>query len=570
MALPNSIVKELLLKQKKIDLGELNRLTTKAKRSQNPLAEVVVSEGVLTSDELSEIIASELGVSSIDLSKIKIQKEALDTIRKQTALERETIPFKKEGKRLHIAMTNPIDLEAIDFIAKRTGLDIVPYYTQPSSFEQGILFYKKDIQQVLKEMIKEQATKSVKGKVETIEEAAKKLPVIKLFDSIIEYAVVEKASDVHIEPLESEVLVRYRIDGILHDKVSLPSEILPVLVARVKIMSNLKIDEHRLPQDGRIKIKINKQDLSLRISIIPTFFGEKIVARVLEESGMNFTLENLGFVGRNLKCVEAAITRPHGMILATGPTGSGKTTTLYTILTKLNTPEVNINTIEDPIEYAMPRVNQMQVNNQIDLKFSTGLRSLLRQDPDIIMVGEIRDEETANISINAALTGHLVLSTIHTNDAAGAVPRLADMGVEEFLIASSVNLIIAQRLVRKICDNCKTENQLSPEQHEALMRELVKIGLSEEQINQLVGDGKYFKGAGCEKCGKTGMKGRIGIFEVLEVTNEIINLIAGKATAAQIQQKAIEQGMELMIVDGLKKVKEGITTISEILRVTRE
>jgi type II secretory ATPase GspE/PulE/Tfp pilus assembly ATPase PilB-like protein len=256
--------------------------------------------------------------------------------------------------------------------------------------------------------------------------------------------------------------------------------------------------------------------------------------------------------------------------LATGPTGSGKTTTLYTILNRLNTSEVNINTVEDPIEYAMPRVNQMQVNAQIGLNFADGLRALLRQDPDIIMVGEIRDQETANIAINAALTGHLVLSTIHTNDAAGSIPRLADMGVEEFLIASSVNLIIAQRLVRKICSNCKTEDQLSPEQTDALSRELSKAGLTEEQLQQYIGDGKFFKGAGCDKCGKKGLKGRVGIFEILEVTPEIIDLIASKSTAATIQEKAQEQGMELMIMDGIKKAKEGQTTISEVLRVSRE
>jgi type IV pilus assembly protein PilB len=570
LALPASIVKEVLLKSKKIGVSEINSIITKATRANAPLCEMVVTEGLISSDEMANLIAQELGVTAVDLSKVKITKEAIEALSKQVALEREAIPFKKEKNRIHVAMTNPMDLEAIDFIAKRTGIEVVPYYTQPSSFEQGILSYKEDIQQVLQKMIKTQASKSVKGKVEKIEEAAQKLPVIKLFDSIVEFAVVEKASDIHLEPLEREILVRYRIDGILHDKVSLPSEILPILVARVKIMSNLKIDEHRLPQDGRIKLKINKQDISLRISIIPTFFGEKVVARILEETGRGLTLPKLGFSGQNLEKIERTMTRPHGMILASGPTGSGKTTTLYTILSKLNTPEVNINTVEDPIEYAISRVNQMQVNSQIELTFAVGLRALLRQDPDIIMVGEIRDEETANIAINSALTGHLVLSTIHTNDAAGSIPRLADMGVEEFLIASSVNLVMAQRLVRKICDNCKVEEQLSSEQTDALTRELAKCEVSEEQMNQLLGDGKFYKGKGCDKCGKTGLKGRIGIFEVLEVTPEIINLIASKATAAKIQEQAIKQGMDLMIIDGLKKAKEGITTISEVLRVTRE
>lgn len=570
MALPNSIVKEILLKRKVTDISHVNDLATQASRIDTSLADLVVTEGIVSAADLSKLIANELGVSSVDLTKIKISRDALNVLTKEIALERETIPFKKEGGRLHVAMTNPMDLESIDFVAKRTSLDVLPYFTLPLSFEQGILQYKKDIKQTLQDMIKKQASKSVKGKVEKIEEAAQKLPVIKLFDSIVEFAVIEKASDIHVEPLENELLVRYRIDGILHDKVSLPLNIHPILVARVKILSNLKIDEHRLPQDGRIKVEINKKDISLRISVLPTFFGEKVVARILEESARGLTLDKLGFSGVNLEKVDRAITRPHGMILATGPTGSGKTTTLYTILTKLNTPEVNINTVEDPIEYAIPRVNQMQVNPQIELTFARGLRALLRQDPDIIMVGEIRDAETANIAINAALTGHLVLSTIHTNDAAGAVPRLADMGVEEFLIASSVNLVIAQRLVRKICESCRVEERLSPQLSDAITRELVKSELTEEQIDQLIGDGKFFKGRGCTKCGKRGMKGRIGIFEVLEVTTEIINLIAEKATAAAIEDEALKQGMEVMIVDGIKKAKEGITTISEILRVTRD
>jgi type IV pilus assembly protein PilB len=512
VALPNSIIKEILIKNNKVIPTQIDPLLTKSSRAGVSLAETVISEGLVKNEELADYIAKELGVSTVDLSKIKIEKTALETLTKDIALERETIPFKKESNRLHVAMTNPMDLEAIEFISKRTGLEVIPYYTQPSSFEQGILFYKKDIQQVLQDMIKKHASKSVKKKVEKIEEAASKLPVINLVDSVIEFAVVEKASDIHIEPLENEILVRYRIDGILVDKITLPIALHPVLVARIKIMSNLKIDEHRLPQDGRIKLKVNKQNVSLRMSIIPTFFGEKIVARVLEESGKGFTLTQLGFAGTNLAKIERAMTRPHGMILATGPTGCGKTTTLYTILNRLNIPEVNINTVEDPIEYAMPRVNQMQVNPFIELTFAVGLRALLRQDPDIIMVGEIRDEETANIAVNAALTGHLVLSTIHTNDASGAIPRLADMGVEEFLIASSVNLIMAQRLVRKVCDNCKVQEQLSIEQNDALTRELVKIGLTEEQVHQFVGDGKFFKGTGCEKCGKSGMKGRVGIY----------------------------------------------------------
>ena len=570
MALPVNTFKNILLNNAQINPNLVDSIVTKSQRTGIPIEEIITNDAVLTPEKLNELISQELQVPSVDLTRIQIQKDILETIPKKIALEREVIPFKKENNTLHVAMTNPKDLESMDFIAKKSGLEIIPYYTSQSSFEQGLLYYKKDIQQVLSEMIKDHADKSVKSKVEKIEEAAQTLPVIKLFDSIIEFAVVEKASDIHIEPLEKEIIVRYRIDGILHDKVTLPYEILPVLIARVKIISNLKIDEHRLPQDGRIKVLFNNQPISLRISIIPTFFGEKIVARVLEESGKTLTLENLGFMDRNLDVLKKAMNRPHGMILATGPTGSGKTTTLYTILSKLNTPEVNINTIEDPIEYAMPRVNQMQVSPAIDLTFAAGLRALLRQDPNIIMVGEIRDKETANIAINAALTGHLVLSTIHTNDASGAIPRLADMGVEEFLIASSVNLIIAQRLVRKVCENCKTEDQLSKEMIEAITRELEKAFIPKDEIDKIIEDGKFYKGTGCDKCGKSGMKGRVGIYEVLEVSPEIVNLIAKKATSAQIQDMAQKEGMKLILVDGIEKAKKGITTVNEVLRVSIE
>ncbi len=570
MALPNSLVKEILFKYKKIDPTVLEKITNKAKRQSTPLIEVIVDEGVLLLEELYKLVSKEMDVPYVDLNKVKVSKKALNQISKEISLEREAVPFAEDEKGLHVAMTNPLDLEAVDFISKRTGKEIIPYYTQPSSFKQAILLYKKDIQKALKEMIKKHAGKSVKGKGEKVEEAAQKLPVIKLVDAIVEYAVVEKASDIHIEPLEKEIIVRYRIDGILQDKVSLPVDILPILVARIKIMSDLKIDEHRLPQDGRINVEINKQKISLRISILPTFFGEKVVARVLEETGKGLTLEKLGFTESNLKRVKESINMPHGMILATGPTGSGKTTTLYTILSKLNTPEVNITTVEDPIEYAIPRINQMQVRPKIGLSFANGLRAILRQDPDVIMVGEIRDEETANMAINSALTGHLVLSTIHTNDAAGAIPRLADMGVEEFLIASSVNLIIAQRLVRKICESCRQEEKLSPELSDALVRELQSLGVEEEGVQQIIGDGTFYMGAGCDKCGNSGMKGRVGIFEVLSVSTKIINLISNKATAAEIQKQAVSEGMELMIFDGLRKAKEGITTIKEIMRVTRE
>ena len=571
MALPDKIVEELILLSKEVPLNELSAISAKAKRNNASLIDLILEENKLSRKKLNALIRDKFDVEVVKFPDTKVDKDAVTLISKDLALEREVLPFKKTKGGLHIAMTNPIDLETIEFLEKRTGLKVVPYYTNPSSFRKGILSYKKDIKEVLKEMIKKRADESSKkGKSGKVEKAAKELPVIELFDSIAEYAVVEKASDFHIEPLENEIVVRYRIDGILRDVVSLPKRILSVLVARVKIMSNLKIDEHRLPQDGRIKITINKQDISLRISILPTYFGEKVVARVLEESAEGFTLQKLGFTGVNLERVSQAITRPNGMILSTGPTGSGKTTTLYTILSQLNTPEVNINTIEDPIEYAVSRVNQTQVHPKIGLTFAMGLRALLRQDPDIIMVGEIRDEETASIAVNAALTGHLVLSTVHTNSASGAIPRLIDMGIEEFLLASSIKLVIAQRLVRRICKNCKKAVELTQEQAESITRELKKAGLSDVEISQLVGDRIYYEGKGCNVCKGSGYKGRTGIYEVLEVDDKIVDLISSKAPADEIQDEAQERGMELMVVDGFKKAKDGNTTISEVLRVIRE
>lgn len=568
MPISNKVFENLFI-QAGVPEGTVKSLAAKGERENRSLPDLLLNASVISKEDFDRAIKNGFGVDVVDFQTQEINKEALAKIPKDMALEKEAIPFALDNDSLFVGMTNPSDLDTIEYLRKRSGLSITPYFITQVSFSKGILEYKQDLQEAISEMIRKSEEITTEGE-EDVEKAANQLSVIELFDTIAEYAVIEGVSDIHFEPLEHEVLVRYRVDGILEDVSSLPKSILPILIARIKILSNLKIDEHRLPQDGRIKIEVNKQPVSLRISVLPTYFGEKIVARVLDEGSKQFTLEDLGFVGNNLKRIRMAMKRPHGMILSTGPTGSGKTTTLYTILSFLNTPKVNINTVEDPIEYAMPRVNQMQIQPNIGLNFADGLRALLRQDPDIIMVGEIRDQETAGIAVNAALTGHLVLSTVHTNDAAGAIPRLIDMGVEEFLLASSVNLIIAQRLVRKICPHCKEEEKLTADQIASLKGELEKAGASSQVITQLLGNGIFYKGKGCKRCGESGYKGRIGIYEVLEISPVLIDAISSKSNASQIEEIGRKEGMELMTIDGMRKAKEGVTSISEVLRVIRE
>jgi type IV pilus assembly protein PilB len=416
---------------------------------------------------------------------------------------------------------------------------------------------------------------------EDLEKIAEDLPIIRIVDTLIKHAILQSASDIHIEPDEKEVRVRYRIDGILHDAMTLPRQVLDGLVARIKVLSNLKLDEHRLPQDGRFKIEKEGYKISFRVSMLPVFEGEKIVMRLLDETSKGLTLEKMGLDGEALEIVHRAIKRPNGMILVTGPTGSGKTTTLYTVMDILNTPEVNISTVEDPIEYRMIRVNQTQVNAKIGMTFAAALRSLLRQDPDILMVGEIRDGETMQIAIEAAMTGHLVLSTLHTNSAAATLPRLLDMGAEAFLIASTVNVIIGQRLVRKLCNECKTSHTLDEKEVKSLkasfdMDNILAMLKKAPELKGLVTEKSTWKNIifgrpkGCEKCNKEGYHGRLGIFEVLEMNEEMGKLVTSNASSDVIDQKARENGMRTMNEDGFIKAVQGITSLEEVIRVTKE
>lgn len=569
MAIAIAELKKVLVDSGKLSEDDFRKIQDTAKRLNMTIEQVLLGKGFFSEVDLGKILADRYKVEYIDLSKIEIPSEVILSIPKEISIDKKVVIFKKDRGIMNVAMSNPLDLETIDYIKKSTGYNVTTYFAFEADINDSLRGFQKDIQQVFLDIIEENVEKSRKEKG-PLEDVAKKVPIVKLLDTTIEYAVSEGASDIHIEPLEKEVLIRYRIDGVLRDVTTLPKEVHAVLVARIKILAGLRIDEHRLPQDGRIKLVVDNAKVSLRISVMPTFYGEKIVMRILEEVTRRFSLEDLGLSGNALEIMKQNITRPHGMILVTGPTGSGKTTTLYTILGILNTTDVNISTVEDPIEYSMPRINQTQVNHQIGLTFSIGLRSLLRQDPDIIMVGEIRDTETVRISVNAAMTGHLVLTTLHTNNAASSIPRLLDMGVEPFLVASTVNVILAQRLVRKLCNDCKEGYKISAKLLKSLKDELKKQKIPEKLIEEVVGDGKFYKSVGCKKCGDKGFKGRIGVFEVLEMSSKIMEMAVSNATSVELQEQAVSEKMETMLLDGVKKAKEGVTTLEEILAVTRE
>ena len=468
-------------------------------------------------------------------------------------------------------------LKYLNLSKKKTGLEPIIHLTTPDNVRDTIKQYHKSLKAEFDYLADDKKLEGIDGQKD-LKKLAEDLPVVRIVDTLLEYSVLEGASDIHIEPEEKNVLVRYRIDGILRNVMVLPKTVQSGIVARIKILANLKVDEHRLPQDGRFKISTDEFKVAFRVSILPTFDGEKIVLRLLKESAQILTLEQLGFQKIQLEVIKRNLAKPHGIVLATGPTGSGKTTTLYTILNILNTPEVNISTIEDPIEYRMPHVNQSQTNAKIGYTFAQGLRAFLRQDPDIIMVGEIRDQETAEIAVHAAMTGHLVLSTIHTNDAPTTLPRLAEMGVPSFLIATTANIIIAQRLVRKICPNCIQSYNLDDEQIHELEKQLniESVLNTMEKVKEIIDAKKglksilFYRGKGCKQCNNTGYKGRVGIYEVLENTETIAQLMLKNAPAHEIRDAAVAEGMLHMVEDGFIKAKNGITTLEEILRVTKD
>ena len=543
-----------------IESSVLDTALQTAKEKNEDFVNFLIKQDLIKSDEIGQLIANDLHLKYVNLSKEKIDLPTLNTIPEIVARRQKLIVFKRDEEGVKVAMANPYDYGMIKMIEKKVGDRVFPYFSTEYDINNSFSFYRKSIQQEYAVNIQKHAIKAQGTNVESV-------PVVKLVDDVFSYAYTNHASDIHIEPEDKEIKIRFRIDGILYDVLALNKAILELIVARIKILAKLRTDESRSAQDGKIITRVEGEKVDIRVSIVPVTHGEKIVMRLLSSKGRQFSLEDLGMNEHDLKIVKKAASRPYGMILSTGPTGSGKTTTLYALIKLLNSRDINICTIEDPVEYDLEGVNQIQVNTATNLTFAQGLRSLLRQDPDIIMVGEIRDEETAGIAVNSAMTGHLVLSTLHTNDAATSLPRLLDMKIEPFLVASTVNVIIAQRLLRKICMKCIVSYTLSDRELEDLKTEV--------EVNQFldinkISDVRFYKGKGCKSCNNSGYSGRIGIFEVLEITDEIKSLILARANNDQIKKKAMDNGMTSMFEDGFEKAVSGKTTLEEIFRVTKQ
>lgn len=566
----NKNILDILLSEHLLTPAQYEDIKVKSASQGKSYEDIVASFNIVAPEKITEAKARLLGVPFILLSMTSFSPVALNLIPRAVAERFLLIPFFYEEKTrtLSVAMAHPTDLEALQFVRQKTGLNIKSFAAPENDVRSAIeQQYHREIVGEVGEALKESEEYNKPRTIDSrqIAEIIKEAPIAKIVSTILEYAVSSRASDVHIEPQEDRIRVRYRIDGILYDKLSLPKTVQEAVISRIKILSNMKIDEHRIPQDGRFNFKVEKNEVDLRISVMPTTFGEKIVIRLLKKSGAIPTLQELGLNGASLKNLETAILRPHGIIIVCGPTGSGKTTTLYSVLEKLNTTRVNIMTLEDPIEYQMAGINQVQINPAVGLTFAMGLRSFLRQDPNIILVGEIRDGETTELAIQASLTGHLVFSTLHTSDAAGALPRLIDLKAEPFLLSSTMNAIVGQRIVRRVCHYCRESyvppNQIISEMKTVLGR-LFPINTDTEI--------KLYRGKGCDKCGNSGYFGRIGIFEVLPVSIKIANLILEHPNSSALEKEAILEGMITMKQDGYLKVLQGITTPEEVIRVAQE
>ena len=588
---------ELLLKEKRITAVQLQEALSYQKQNGGKLGANLVKMGIVKDDEITALLSKQYGVPSIALNQFEIDPAVIKLVPAETARKYQIVPLSRAGATLTIAMTDPTNVFAMDDVKFMTGYNVEPVVASETAVTDSIDKYygvgggvavnkggnqREPAIEQTGESALEMAARSltemptmladVAGDVEVMEDLeeisaemlarqGEEAPVIKLVNVILMSAISKGASDIHIEPYEKEYRVRYRMDGILYNIMAPPLKMRDAITSRIKIMAKLDIAEKRLPQDGRIKIRFSDagqaKDIDFRVSCLPTLFGEKIVMRLLDKGKLMLDMTKLGFEPESLKKLETQIAKPWGMVLVTGPTGSGKTNTLYSSISKINTSETNIMTAEDPVEFNLLGVNQVQVRESIGLNFAAALRSFLRQDPNIILVGEIRDFETAEIAVKAALTGHLVLSTLHTNDAPSTINRLMNMGIEPFLVASSLNLVCAQRLVRRVCVNCKVEDEVPPPAME-------QVGFSRDDAHSV----KPKKGTGCEKCNKTGYKGRVGLYEVMEITDELRELILVGASALEIRRKAIEEGMITLRGSGLRKIKDGVTTLEEVLRET--
>jgi type II secretory ATPase GspE/PulE/Tfp pilus assembly ATPase PilB-like protein len=601
MHIDDSLLEKFLLNGKLASKDKIAELRKQAKENKRRLQDLVIENNLLSEKELTKLYAEEIEVPFVELNPNDIKRDNLQLLPERIARQYGAAVFDIDKKGLkQVAMEDPDDIQALNFLHKQLGSDLRVYIAPASQLQAALDQYRDNISSELTKVIADDETGGDEGGDVDEKDLAEDSPIAQTVNIIIEYGIKSGASDIHIEPRENDVVVRYRIDGLLREANKLPRKLLGALISRIKILSNLKIDEHRAPQDGRFKVNVNGQVYALRISTLPILDGEKVAIRLLNESSKPSSFMELGFWGAALDDLNHSIEQPHGMVLVTGPTGSGKSTTLFSVLTSLNTPNVNISTVEDPIEYHIVGANQTQVNPVAGMTFGSGLRALLRQDPNIIMVGEIRDKETADLAVQAALTGHLVFSTLHTNNAATCLPRLLDMGVEPFLIASTVRVVIAQRLVRRLCSDCR--ESFAPDG--AALKQLDKsFSLHDnggfKRLNQLEasalagGIGKSAGNAhsdadklsssettiarlwrsrdgGCENCNHSGYKGRIGIYEVLNNSEEIQKMIVGSSTSEDIQRAAISAGMITMHLDGLIKALRGQTSVEEVLRVTTE
>jgi len=554
----------ILLGKGLITESQLNEALEIQKAEGGKLAKILVSKGFVEERKLMGTLGEHLGIPPIDLNKVKLEPEVVELIPRNVCDFYHVIPIAKIGNALSVAMADPLNLFATDDIKLMTGMEIVPVISTETDIKEILSNYysgKSGMTEVLGDAEDVELAEEEKEEMDLdqLSSDGEESTIIKAVNVILKEAIEAKASDIHVEPFEKRVSIRYRIDGVLHERVSPPKALQNALISRLKIMSKLDIAERRLPQDGRFRIKMKGKDIDFRFSTLPCLFGEKVVMRILDKSNLNLDLTKLGFEQKSLDIFQEGLTRSFGMILVTGPTGSGKTTTLYSALSSLNRPSENIVTVEDPVEYQLAGINQVQCHSEIGLTFASALRSILRQDPDIVMVGEIRDHETADIAVKAALTGHLVLSTLHTNDAPGAIARMDDMGIEPFLISSSVICVAAQRLARKICPKCKEE---------------IKIDVDSLKTAQLPekywGDSKFklYQGKGCRSCSKTGHSGRISVVEVFMVNDEIRKLVVERKSADVIKRMAIEHGMLTLRMASLKKVTRGEITLAEALRIS--
>lgn len=566
MDLNQKALLDQLVKNKDITKDEADQIEVESLKKNLPIKNYLSEYGQIPRQNVIKAQAEVMGVPYVDLENSPIDSQAVGFISESVARSYGVLPYKYDVKlnSIYLGTADPLRIEAVDFLEKKTGKKIRLALADEQQITKMIdLAYSQGLSPEVRDALKEYTPQEAIKKIELSAAGISEAPVAKIVSTVLEFAVKSRASDIHIEPEENRTKVRYRIDGILHEKLSLPKSIHDALVSRIKILSEMKIDEKRIPQDGRFGFKIHSEEVDLRVSTLPTVNGEKVVMRLLKKTGGIPTLLDLGLRGPQLKDVEEAITKSYGIILITGPTGSGKTTTLYSILSRLNKPMVNIVTLEDPVEYEIPGINQVQINPQAGLTFATGLRSFLRQDPNIILVGEIRDHETTQLAIQAALTGHLVFSTLHTNDSSTAIPRLIDLGAETFLIASVLNAIVAQRICRRVCPNCKTFYEPLPEVIENIKSVLGPLLPSSYKDHPI----KLAKGEGCSECNQTGYIGRIAIFEVLKVTGTINRLILTSSSGKDIEAAAKKEGLIMIKQDGYLKALEGITTIEEVLRV---